>query len=84
MARKLVVNNKDNFEIPQYDFFERMEIIESKYLPDNCFLVLDGDTFMHTTMYIFKYVNGKLCYHKIPPMWNIRQPIVQNPYEEKK
>jgi len=84
MLRKLVVKNKETFQTPQYDFFEGMEVIENPYVPDNCFMVFEGNTFMNTTMYIFKYKNGELYYHKIPPMWNIDLPLVKDPYEKNK
>jgi len=67
--RRLIVNNKESFKIPQYEFFKGVEIVESKYLPDNCFLVFEGTQFMDTTTYVFRYIDGELRYHKVNPVW---------------
>ena len=84
MTKKLIVKDRDKFETPQYEFFVGLEIVESKYLPDDVFVVIDGDKFMTSTMYIFKYKGTELYYHKIPPVWNINLPIVEDPYEKDK
>jgi len=83
-VKRLLVKNIEEFQVPQHEFFEGIEIVVSKYLPDDVFVVIDGDRFMSSTMYIFKYKGTELYYHKIPPVWNIDLPIVEDPYEKDK
>lgn len=64
---KIVVKNKDKFQLPEHQFFKGAEIICNPNVPDDIFVMFPDDYKpFGGVMYLFKNIDGQLYYHKIP------------------